>query len=312
MNKQSKIYIAGASGMVGSSIVRILKKRGYKKLLIPNSNQLDLIDQSKVDKWFKNNRPEYVFLCAGKVGGMFSNMKYPADYSVKNTLIIANVINMSFKYDIKKLLFMGSSCLYPIQNGNKKIKPEMLLSRPMENSNIHYSISKINGYFMCLGYNKQYGTNYITPMPCNIYGPGDNFSENHSHVIPALIRKFHFAKLNKTKNLIIAGSGNVKREFLYVDDLAEASIFLMHRYNNSKLINVGSGKDISIKNLSYLIKKIIGYEGNIIFDRKKPEGVKKKLLDVSVINKMGWRQKTDIISGLTKAYKYYKKVSNIN
>lgn len=311
MKKKSKIFIAGAKGMVGSSIVRILKKRNYKNLLTPNSNQLDLLNQSKVDKWFKKNKPDYVFLCAGKVGGMFSNMKYPADYSVKNTLIISNVINNSFKYNVTKLLFMGSSCLYPIQDDNKKFKPNMLLTRPMEISNIHYSISKINGYFMCVGYNKQYGTNYITPMPCNIYGPGDNFSESHSHVIPALIRKFHLAKLNKTKNIKISGSGNVKREFLFVDDLAEASIFLMHKYNSSELINIGSGKDISIRKLSYLIKKIIGYEGKIIFDKEQPEGVNKKLLDVSVINKMGWQQKTDIVTGLKQSYKYYKKISNV-
>ena len=300
MNKQSKIYIAGASGMVGSSIVRILKKRGYKKLLIPNSNQLDLIDQSKVDKWFKNNRPEYVFLCAGKVGGMFSNMKYPADYSVKNTLIIANVINMSFKYDIKKLLFMGSSCLYPIQSGNKKIKPEMLLSRPMENSNIHYSISKINGYFMCLGYNKQYGTNYITPMPCNIYGPNDNYNSKTSHFFPALIKKILNAKKNKKKSITIWGTGLAKREMMYVDDLADACIYFLNKKTKESLINVGTENDMAVIDYAKYILKELKLNCKIKLDKSKPTGTIRKLLDCRIAKKYGWTAKISLQEGLRK------------
>lgn len=298
--------------MVGSSIVRTLKKRKYLDLLVPSSKKLNLTNQSMVDKWFKKNKPDYVFLCAGKVGGMFSNIKYPADYSIINTLIISNVINMSYKYKVKKLLLMGSSCLYPKQVGDKKIKPEQLLTGSMEITNIHYSLSKINGYFMCLGMNKQYGTNYITPMPCNIYGPGDNFSKEHSHVIPALIRKFHLAKINKNNILKISGTGKVKREFLFVDDLAEASIFLMHKYNSSNLINIGSGKDISIKNLAYIIKDITGYQGKILFDKYQQEGVKKKLLDVSEINKMGWKYKIEIETGLRLTYKSFLENYNKN
>ena len=307
MKKNSKIFIAGGSGMVGSAILRSLKKRKYNNILYPNSSKLNLTSQTDVDLWFKKNHPEYVFLCAGKVGGMFSNINYPADYSVINTLIITNVINSSFKYNVKKLQFMASSCAYPIQRGNKKLRPEMLLSSPMEPTNIHYSLAKINGYYTCLGFNKQHGTNYITSMPCNIYGVGDNYSAEHSHVIPALIRKFHNAKVNNFKKIYMQGSGNVKREFLYVDDLAEASIFLMHKYNEGKLINVGSGKDISIRNLANIIKKVTSFEGKIIFNNKKPEGVKRKLLDVTVLNELGWKQKIDLITGLTRAYKYYKK-----
>ena len=301
MNKRSRIYIAGHRGMVGSAITRHLIKLGYKNLITKSSDELDLINQSKVNEFFIKYKPEYVFLAAAKVGGIVSNNTFGADFIYENIMIQSNVINASFKNKVKKLLFLGSSCIYP-KNSINPINEDSLLTGELEKTNEAYSIAKISGLKMCEYYNKQYKTNYISVMPTNLYGPNDNYDLQNSHVLPALLKKFHDAKINNIQNVIVWGSGKPKREFLHVDDLAEACIFLICNYDENKIINVGSQKEISIIELAELIKRIVGYKGNIIFDSSKPDGVMQKLMNSNKINKLGWKPKIPLDKGIRITY----------
>ena len=307
MNKDSKIYVAGHNGMVGSAIVRKLRSEGYNNLILKSHKELDLINQKSTIDFFNHYRPEYVFLSAAKVGGIYANMTYSAEFIYNNLQIQTNVIHNSFIFDVKKLLFLGSSCIYP-RECPQPIKEEYLLSDYLEKTNDAYAIAKIAGIKMCQSYNKQYNTNFISVMPSNLYGIGDNYHSQNSHVIPALMKKMHEAKINNDKNVLVWGSGNTLREFLYVDELAEALYFLMNNYNDSEIINVGSGKDITISHLAYLIKDIIGFKGDIVFDYSKPDGTPQKLLDVSKIHSLGWHHKIDIKEGLKITYENYLKL----
>jgi GDP-L-fucose synthase len=304
MKKDSKIYIAGHKGLVGSAITRSLKDHGYNDLILKTREGLDLTDRKAVSSFFAKEKPEYVFLAAAKVGGIKANEDYPADFIFNNLTIQNNVISESYKNKVKKLLFLGSSCIYP-RECPQPIKEEYLLTGPLETTNDAYAIAKIAGIKMCQSYNRQYGTNYISVMPTNLYGPNDNFDLETSHVLPALIRKFHDAKLNNNSDLVLWGTGKPRREFLYVDDLAEACIFLMNTYDSSEIINIGTGKDLMIKELAELIKGVVGFEGNIVHDISKPDGTPQKLLDVSKLHSLGWKHKTDLKEGIKKTYKWF-------
>lgn len=304
MNKKSKIYIAGHCGLVGSAIKRKLEKEGYNNFVFRTREELDLLDSNKVSDFFKREKPEYVFLAAAKVGGILANNNYSADFIYQNLLIQSNIIHNSYLNKVKKLLFLGSSCIYP-KNCPQPIKEEYLLSGYLEETNKAYAIAKIAGIEMCQSYNKQYKTNFISVMPTNLYGPNDNFDLRSSHVFPALIRKFHEAKINNDKVVIIWGSGLPRREFLYVDDLAEACVFLMNNYNDSEIVNIGTGEDITIFELSKLIKKVVGFKGEIINDTIKPDGTLQKLLNVDRINKVGWHYKISLEEGIKKTYEWF-------
>lgn len=306
MEKESKIYIAGHRGLVGSTIMRKLKELGYTNLIFRTKEEMDLLDFNKVNDFFKKEKPEYVFLAAAKVGGILANSTRKAEFIYENLQIQNNVIHNSYLYSVKKLLFLGSSCIYP-KMCPQPIKEEYLLSGYLEPTNDAYAIAKIAGLIMCRSYKEQYGINFISAMPTNLYGYNDNFDLNSSHVLPALIRKFHEAKINSVKEVIVWGSGSPLREFLFVDDLADALIFLMNNYNENIHINIGTGRDISIKDLAFLIKEIVGYEGEIKFDTSKPDGTPRKLLDVSRINKLGWQAKTDLRDGIKLTYEWYLK-----
>ena len=306
MDKNAKIYIAGHRGMVGSAIKRALEKDSYTNLIYKTKEELDLLDQSSVVELFKNERPEYVFIAAAKVGGILANNTYPADFIYQNLQIQNNIIYNAHKYKVKKLLFLGSSCIYP-KLANQPIKEEYLLTGLLEPTNEAYAIAKIAGLKMCQYYKKQYGANFISCMPTNLYGPNDNFDLENSHVLPALIRKFYEARKENKENITIWGSGTPKREFLFVDDLADACIFLINNYDGVDTINVGVGKDISISELAQMIKNIIGFSGEIIYDETKPDGTLKKLLDVSRINDLGWKAQTTLEDGLKKTIECYKK-----
>jgi len=306
MDKNAKIYIAGHRGMVGSAIKRALEKDSYTNLIYKTKEELDLLDQSSVVELFKNERPEYVFIAAAKVGGILANNTYPADFIYQNLQIQNNIIYNAHKYKVKKLLFLGSSCIYP-KLANQPIKEEYLLTGLLEPTNEAYAIAKIAGLKMCQYYKKQYGANFISCMPTNLYGPNDNFDLENSHVLPALIRKFYEARKENKENITIWGSGTPKREFLFVDDLADACIFLINNYDGVDTINVGVGKDISISELAQMIKNIIGFSGEIIYDETKPDGTLKKLLDVSRINDLGWKAQTTLEDGLKKTIEWYKK-----
>ncbi len=304
MNKKSKIYVAGHRGLVGSALVRKLEKESYKNLIIRTHKELDLTDSVAVRKFFEKEKPEYVFMAAAKVGGIMANKTYPADFIYQNLIIETNIINNSYLNKVKKLLFLGSSCIYP-RECPQPIKEDYLLTSKLEPTNEPYAIAKIAGIIMCQSYNRQYGTNYISLMPTNLYGPNDNFDLQNSHVLPALIRKFHEAKKNNSKEVTLWGTGKALREFLHVDDLALACLFLMNNYNDSGIVNVGTGKDISIKNLAQNIQKIVGFKGKIVWDTSKPDGPPKKLLNVKKINKLGWKSKISVDDGLAKTYKWY-------
>jgi GDP-L-fucose synthase len=306
MNKQSKIYIAGHNGMVGSGILRRLKKEGYSNLIVKSSKDLDLRNQSEVFTFFEKERPDYVFLAAAKVGGIMANNIYRADFLYDNLMIQNNVINSSYVFGVKKLLFLGSSCIYP-KFAPQPLKEEYLLSGFLESTNEPYAIAKIAGIKMCQAYRSQFGCNFISVMPTNLYGPNDNYDLNNSHVLPALISKIHTAKVNNLPKVEIWGSGNPKREFLYVDDLADACLFLMENYNQDEIINVGSGIDVSIKELALLIKKEINYTGELYFNETKPDGTPRKLMDVSKINNMGWKHIIDLEKGIQMVYEEFKK-----
>lgn len=304
MLKTSKIYIAGHGGLVGSAIIRKLKEKGYNNLITQEHRKLDLTNQAAVEAFFKKTKPEYVFLAAAKVGGIMANKTYPAEFIYENLMIATNVINSAYKCKVKKLVFLGSSCIYP-KLAPQPIKEEYLLTSPLEPTNEAYAIAKIAGLKLCAFYNQQYKTNYISAMPTNLYGPSDNFDLNSSHVLPALIRKFHEAKMKGDKSVTLWGSGRPKREFLHVDDLAEALIFLMNKYNGQEIVNVGCGEDLSIKDLANKVKVITGYQGKIVWDKNKPDGTPRKLLDVSRIKKLGWKPKTNLDRGLLETYRWF-------
>jgi len=308
MEKNSKIYVAGHRGLVGSAIVRTLQKQGFQNLVLKTRSELDLLDTASVKKFFENEKPDYVFLAAAKVGGILANDTYSADFIHQNLEIQNNVIHYSHVSKVKKLLFLGSSCIYP-KKAKQPLKEEYLLTGLLEETNEAYAIAKIAGIKMCEFYRKQYGCNFVSVMPTNMYGPGDNYDLQNSHVFPALIRKFHEAKIKNAPFVEVWGSGKPKREFLYSDDLGEACVFLMQNYDKPGLINIGTGTDLTIKELALLIKKKIGYAGALKFDRSKPDGTPQKLLDISKIKKLGWKAKVSLEEGIQLAYEDFKKKS---
>jgi GDP-L-fucose synthase len=349
MNKTSRIYVAGHRGLVGSAIYRRLQAGGFTNLITRTSRELDLSRQPEVEAFFEKEKPEYVFLAAAKVGGILANNTYPADFIYKNLMIQNNIIHSSYLNGAGKLLFLGSSCIYP-KFAPQPMKEEHLLTGPLEPTNEPYAVAKIAGIKMCQSYNRQYGTNYISVMPTNLYGPGDNFDLETSHVLPALIRKFHEGKVaaqqDKVKvkdeakenlshpkpkpavfsepqpqpkpdfsvpqpdSVILWGTGTPKREFLYVDDLADACVYLMDHYDGSEIVNIGVGEDVSIGELAALVKEIVGFEGGILYDTSKPDGTPRKLLDVSKLHSLGWTAKTDLREGIRKTYEWYLASTN--
>jgi len=304
MDLGDKIFVAGHRGMVGSAIVRKLKSLGYHNLLLRSSIDLDLRNQEKVHSFFKSNQPDYVFLAAAKVGGILANNTHPAEFLYDNLMIEANIIHAAYLNRVKKLLFLGSSCIYP-KFANQPISENELLNGYLEPTNEAYAIAKITGIELCKFYRRQYGCNFISAMPTNLYGINDNFDLNSSHVLPALIRKFHEAKENNDPNVIIWGTGKPKREFLYVDDLADASLYLMKNYNDESHINIGTGEDISIMDLAKIIKNIVGYKGEISFDLSKPDGTPRKVLNVNRFTSLGWKFNTKLQDGIQIVYKWY-------
>lgn len=304
MKKDSKIYVAGHRGLVGSAIVRELNKKGYINIVGRTHKELDLISSTEVEKFFKEEKPEYIFLAAAKVGGIYANSTYPADFIYENLQIQNNVIGNAHKYGVKKLMFLGSSCIYP-KMCPQPIKEEYLLSGYLEETNEAYALAKISGLKMCEFFNKQYGTNFISVMPTNLYGPYDNFHPENSHVMPALIRRFHEAKVSGAKEVVVWGSGTPLREFLYSEDMADACIYLMENYEGNEFFNIGTGKEITIRGLAELIKEVVGYEGNIVFDITKPDGTPRKLLDVSRLEKAGWKYKMELKNGIKEVYKWF-------
>ena len=302
METNAKIYIAGINGLVGSTIKRTLEAQGYTNIFGHSHTNLDVTDQSNVLEMFAKEKPEYVFLCAAKVGGISANDTYPADFIYNNLCIQNNVIHASHLFGVKKLLFLGSVCIYP-KVCQQPIKEEYLLNGHLEPTNKPYAIAKIAGIEMCQAYNKQYGSNFISCMPANLYGPNDNFHPKNSHVIPALIRKFHEAKINGDKVVEVWGDGTPLREFLYVDDMAEACVLLMNEYDG-ELINIGSGSDISISDLAHLIAEVVGFKGELEFNTGMPNGTLKRLMDSSRINDLGWKAKTPLKEGLERTYKF--------
>lgn len=301
MEKSSKIYVAGHKGMVGSAIVRKLEKEGYENIVTKTSKELDLRDQIAVSEFFKSEKPEYVFLAAAKVGGIVANNTYRAEFLFDNLQIQNNAIHNAYLNDVKKLMFLGSSCIYP-KMAPQPLKEEYLLTGLLEETNEPYAIAKITGIKMCDAYRAQYGCNYISAMPTNLYGYNDNYHPQNSHVLPALIRKFHEAKQNNDASVTIWGSGSPMREFLFADDLADACYYLMQNYNEPHLINVGTGEDLTIKDLALLIKDIIGFEGELVFDSTKPDGTPRKLMDVSKLHSKGWKHKIELKEGIALAY----------
>lgn len=305
MNKGNKIYIAGHRGLVGSAIVRRLVDSDYQ-LTYRDSSELDLRRQREVEKFFAEERPDYVFLAAAKVGGINANNRYSGEFIYDNLMIQSNIIHSAYKNNIKKLLFLGSSCIYP-KFAEQPMKEEYLLSGELEPTNEAYAVAKIAGIKLCQHYNKQYDTNFISAMPTNLYGPNDNFDLETSHVLPALLRKFHEAKKNNSGKVVVWGTGKPRREFLHVDDLADAVVYLMENYNGNKIVNVGVGKEISILELAELIKDIVGFEGEIVNDTDKPDGTPRKLLDVSRINDLGWKASISLEEGINNTYDWFKK-----
>jgi GDP-L-fucose synthase len=301
METNSKIYVAGHRGLAGSAIVRKLKEEGFGNLVLRTSSELDLRDQKAVAAFFEEEKPEYVFLAAAKVGGINANNVYPATFIYDNLCIQNNVIHQSYVNGVTKLLFLGSSCIYP-KMSLQPIKEEYLLSGYLEPTNDAYAIAKIAGIKMCQSYHKQYGCNFISAMPTNLYGPGDNYDLKNSHVLPALLRKFHEAKLNNEPTVTVWGTGKPRREFMHVDDLAAAALFLMKNYDEPEILNIGTGEDLPIGDLAKLIQKITGYEGEIIFDTSMPDGTYQKLLDVGKINSLGWKAVIPLEEGVTETY----------
>lgn len=304
MDKNSKIYIAGHRGMVGSAILRKLQKEGYSNFILKTSGELDLRDQVAVAKFFEAEKPEYVFLAAAKVGGIIANNTYKAQFIYENMMIQNNVIHQSYLNGVKKLMFLGSSCIYP-KLAPQPLKEDYLLTGLLEPTNEPYAIAKIAGIKMCDAYRDQYGCNFISVMPTNLFGPNDNYDLQNSHVLPALIRKFHEAKKEGKKEVTIWGTGSPKREFLHADDLADACYYLMQNYDEPGLVNIGTGEDISIKDLAIMIKNIVGYQGELVFDTSKPDGTPRKLMDVSKLASKGWQYKISLEEGIKSVYKEY-------
>ena len=307
MNPQSKIYIPGHSGMAGSAIKRNLKSRGYHNIITRTHSELDLTNQQAVNNFFETQRPEYVFLAAAKVGGILANSTYPAEFIYENIMIEANVIHAAYNCGVKKLLFLGSSCIYP-GLAPQPLKEEYLLTGELEVTNEAYAVAKIAGIRMCKHYNQQYGTNFISVMPTNLYGPNDNYDLETSHVMAALIRKFHEAKLSNVPQVVVWGTGAPRREFLHVDDMADACVYLMENYDASDIgefVNIGLGKDVTIRELAELIREIVGYSGEIVYDTTKPDGTPQKLLDVSRLHGLGWEARISLRDGIKQAYEWY-------
>jgi len=304
MDKDAKIYIAGHRGMVGSAIARELERRGYHNIIARTHSELDLRRQEQVEAFFKEEKPEYVILAAAKVGGIMANIAAPAEFLYDNLMIQSNIIECAYKNSVKKLLFLGSSCIYP-REAPQPMKEEYLLDGKVEPTNEGYAIAKIAGIKLCEMYNRQYGTNYISVMPCNLYGIGDDFDPVRSHVVAALIRKFHEAKINNMPEVTVWGTGNARRELLFTDDLADACLFLLESYSDDEFVNIGSGTDVSIKELAEIIQEVIGFEGDVVFDSSKPDGMPQKLLDVTKLKELGWIYTTTLKEGIKKTYQWY-------
>jgi len=310
MELDSKIYIAGHRGMVGSAIHRNLQKKGYTHFVTRTSAELDLRNQKAVDDFFEKEKPDYVFLAAAKVGGIQANNIYRADFIYENLMIQNNVVHAAYKNKVKKLMFLGSSCIYP-KLAPQPLKEEYLLSGYLEDTNEPYAIAKIAGIKLCESYKRQYGCDFISVMPTNLYGPNDNYNLNNSHVLPALIRKFHDAKEKKEPSVEMWGTGTPMREFLHADDMADACVFLMKNYSGDKFVNIGTGVDLTIKDLALLIKKIVGYEGEIKHDLTKPDGTPRKLMDVSFLHSLGWKHKIELEDGIKAVYEDFKKKEGV-
>ncbi|MCK4554134.1 GDP-L-fucose synthase [Candidatus Parcubacteria bacterium] len=306
MNKNSKIYIVGHTGMVGSAVLRKFKKENFSNIILTMRKELNLLDQKAVELFFKKEKPEYVILSAARVGGIKANMAYPADFLYENLQIQNNIIWSAYRNNVKKLLFLGSSCIYP-RNCPQPMKEEYFLDGKLEPTNEGYALAKIVGIKLCEKIYEQYGKEFISCMPTNIYGENDNFDPELSHVIPALIRRMHEAKINNLKKVVIWGSGNSRREFLHVDDLADAIFWLMKNYKEKQFLNIGAGEDVSIKELALIIKNVIGYNGELAFDAAKPDGMPRKLLDVSKMDNLGWRYQISLKQGLKKTYEWFLK-----
>jgi GDP-L-fucose synthase len=310
MDLNAKIYIAGHRGMVGSAIHRNLQKKGFKNFIFRTSAELDLRDQNQVKDFFEKEKPDYVFLAAAKVGGIQANNTYRAEFLYDNLMIQNNVIHQSYIHKVKKLLFLGSSCIYP-KLAPQPLKEEYLLSGYLEDTNEPYAIAKITGIKLCENYRRQYGCDFISVMPTNLYGPNDSYNLNNSHVLPALIRKFHEAKENSLPFVETWGTGSPLREFLHADDMADACVFLMSNYNGQQHVNIGTGVDLTIKDLALLIKKIVGYNGEIKHDLSKPDGTPRKLMDVSFLHSLGWKHKIELEEGIRSVYEDFKEKKNI-
>jgi GDP-L-fucose synthase len=309
MEKHDKILIAGYTGLVGSALIRQLQQQGYSNLVLRDIKDLDMTDTKAVTDLFADEKPDYVFLAAAKVGGIHANSTYPADFIYINIMIEANIINACYQYEAKKLLFLGSSCIYP-KLAPQPMTENALLTGHLEPTNEPYAVAKIAGIIMCQSYNRQHNTNYISVMPTNLFGPGDNYHPENSHVLPALIRRFHEAKISNAPSVTIWGTGTPKREFLYSDDLADACIYLMNNYNDSTIINIGTGIEVTINELALTVKDVIGYSGDIEFDTSKPDGTPRKLLDCAKLHNLGWKHKTSLKDGIALAYEDFKERYN--
>jgi len=315
LQKSDKIYVAGHRGLVGSAIVRQLESRGFTNLLMRTHKELDLTNQAQVQRFFKKEQPDYVILAAAKVGGIYANNTYPADFIYQNMMIEANVINSAHEAKVKRLLFLGSTCIYP-KAVEQPMREDALLTDALEPTNEPYALAKIAGIKLCESYNRQYGTDFRSVMPTNLYGVNDNFHPENSHVIPALMQRFHQAKINNDAEVIVWGTGNAMREFLYVDDMAQASLFVLeldektYRANTKPMlahINIGTGKDESIRDVADVMKEVVGYTGKLVFDTTKPDGAPRKLIDITKLHNMGWSYTTDLKEGLEKTYAWYVK-----
>lgn len=306
MDKNAKIYVAGHNGMVGSAIVRNLEAKGYLNILKRSSSELDLRRQKEVEEFFEREKPDYVFLAAARVGGIMANSKMPADFMYDNMILEMNVIKSSYDNNVKKLMFLGSSCIYP-RMAPQPMKESCLLTSELEKTNEAYALAKISGLKYCEYLNRQYNTDYISVMPTNLYGINDNYHEENSHVLPALIRRIHLAKKAGDKTVTVWGSGNVKREFLYADDLADACVYLMDNYSGDETVNIGTGSELTIAELAAVIKDVVKYEGAIVYDSSKPDGTPRKLLDISKLTNLGWSYKTELMEGIALAYEDYLK-----
>lgn len=311
MDKDSKIYVAGHRGLVGSAILRKLQAEAYTNLVTCTHAELDLTDQVEVRRFFAEERPEYVFLAAAKVGGILANNTFPAYFIRDNLFIQNNVVDAAYQSGVRKLLFLGSSCIYPKQ-APQPIKEEYLLRGPLEPTNEWYAVAKIAGIKMCQAYRRQYGFRAIALMPTNLYGPGDNFDLQSSHVLPALMHKFHEAKISKAPQVVVWGTGTPRREFLHVDDLADAALFLMLHYDAEDIVNVGVGEDMSIAELATLVRMVVGYQGEIIYDSSKPDGMPRKLLDVSRLHALGWKARIPLSEGIAATYQWYREQGDRN